>query len=163
MKMRDILNQEIDTACLGCAIGVSAVTPPGGIICTTKHFVLHQDPVIPIDGFLIVAARTHLRSITDFDETARRELVELIYQGVAALKALDIAQEVTLIQEDRSGHFHVWLFPWHAWMDEAGFNHSVANTRAVIAYAKEKRNTPAEVARVLAAVEKVSDYLNAVH
>lgn len=155
MIFRDILNQTIESTCLGCDISDGKIIPPGGIICATDHFVLHQDPLIPIEGFLIVASKVHVRSITDFDEPTRRALVELIYQGVAALKATGITQEVTLIQEERSRHFHTWLFPWHAWMEEAGFSHSVANLRAIIRYAQENRQTAEEVQRVLAAVEEV--------
>lgn len=157
--MRDILNQEINVTCFGCAIAAGAATPPGGIICATEHFVLHQDPLIPIAGFLIVASKAHLRSIIDFDTEARREMVDLVYQGVAALKKLDVTQEVTIIQEERSSHFHVWLFPWHDWMDSAGFHHSVANTRAIIAYAQNKYQSPEAVANILKVVQNTRDYM----
>lgn len=157
--MRDILNQNIDSPCLGCDIGSGTIIPPGGIICATEHFVLHQDPMIPIPGFLIVASKEHARSIVDFDATARRELVELLYLGDAALKATGITQEVTLVQEERSGHFHVWLFPWHAWMDSAGFNHSIANLRMINAYAQKNRCSRDELDTVLAAAWKIHEYI----
>lgn len=159
MIMRDILNQKLDVNCLGCAIADGTVTPPGGLICATEHFALHQDPIIPIAGFLIAASKAHVRSIADFDAPARYELIELIYQGIAALKSTGITQEVTLVQEERSGHFHVWLFPWHAWIDEAGFNHSVANLRVIITYAKNNLQTPEEVKHVLEAVFMVRNEL----
>lgn len=61
MSIQDFLGNQWDCDCLGCSIGNGSIIPPGGIIKTTNHFVLHQDPEIPIHGFLIVASRDHIK------------------------------------------------------------------------------------------------------
>ena len=34
------------------------------------------------------------------------------------MKELNICDEVTVVQEEKSRHFHIWLFPWFDWMKE---------------------------------------------
>lgn len=40
MKYTDFLNQSYDCGCLGCAIAAGEVSPPGGILRETAHFLL---------------------------------------------------------------------------------------------------------------------------
>ncbi len=144
--------------CLGCSISSDSVVPPGGIIKTTDHFVLHQDPEVPIAGFLIIAAREHIRSLTELDREAREELVELAYNAIAALKSLGITKEVTVVQEERSRHFHLWLFPRHEWMD-AHFDSSISSLRDIMRFAKCQRSTPEGINAVLSAVADIAGRL----
>ena len=49
---RDFLGHEWTYDCMGCAIADGSMLPPGGFIKQTEHFVVHQDPLIPLPGFL---------------------------------------------------------------------------------------------------------------
>lgn len=60
MIVQDILGKEWNCKCIGCSIGNDEITPPGEIIMSTENFVLHQDPEIPIKGFLIIASKNIL-------------------------------------------------------------------------------------------------------
>jgi diadenosine tetraphosphate (Ap4A) HIT family hydrolase len=64
MIIKDFINNEWSCKCIGCSIGSGEVVPPGGIITETKNFVLHQDPEVPIKGFLIIASKKHIQSIS---------------------------------------------------------------------------------------------------
>lgn len=65
MIVEDILGKEWNCECIGCSIGTGEITPPGEVIMSTDNFVLHEDPEIPIKGFLIVASKKHIKSISE--------------------------------------------------------------------------------------------------
>jgi diadenosine tetraphosphate (Ap4A) HIT family hydrolase len=73
----------------------------------TQNFILHQDPEIPIKGFLIVAAKRHIRSMAELSQDEAQELFGLVYRARLALRRLGDIREVTVIQEERSAHFHL--------------------------------------------------------
>ncbi len=51
-------------------------------------------------------------------ETEAVELFSLVYRVRLAQEQLGRLHEVRIIQEERSGHFHLWLLPWEAWKGE---------------------------------------------
>lgn len=126
MRIFDIHYNEIECECVGCSIAAGELTPPGGIIAETQNFILHQDPEIPIKGFLIAASRKHIRSMAAMSQSEAQELFGLVYRARLALRRLGDIREVTVIQEERSGHFHLWQLPRYSWMD-AGFEDSLFN------------------------------------
>ena len=65
------------TDCLGCALGDKSLIPPGGIIAETEHFILHQDPLVPIKGFLVINSKRHVQSIAELTEAEAIELFML--------------------------------------------------------------------------------------
>ena len=144
--------------CLGCAIGAGAYSPPGGLICETEHFVLHQDPEVLVRGFLIIATKRHVQSIAQMDEAEAAELFSLVYQARLAQQSVQIHQ-VRIIQEERSGHFHLWLLPWEDWMDEQ-FANSLASVRDVMRYAKAEQRTEANVRAVFEVVDAIKASFN---
>jgi diadenosine tetraphosphate (Ap4A) HIT family hydrolase len=152
MKIIGLQNHEIECECVGCAIAAGELTPPGGIIAETANFILHQDPEVPIKGFLIVASRRHIRSMMEMSGDEAQELFSLVYRARLALRRLGDIQNVTIIQEERSSHFHLWLLPRYAWMD-AKFDHSLATIREMMRYAKENCKTAEDVQETLAGVK----------
>lgn len=112
--MSDIINKK----CTGCAIVNREIISTGGIIHETDNFLLFQDPEVLLKGFLIVQSKKHVNSIIDFTEDEQIELIKLTNKARLALKELNICQEVTIVQEERSKHFHIWLFPNYDWMQE---------------------------------------------
>lgn len=158
MIVNDILGKEWNCKCIGCSIGTGEITPPGEVIMSTENFVLHQDPEIPIKGFLIIASKKHIKSISELTLDESQELFDLVYRARRALTIIKDIKEVSIIQEERSGHFHLWLFPRYEWMDEK-FENSLSTVREILFYAKDKHKTEENIADILATVEIIRDYL----
>jgi diadenosine tetraphosphate (Ap4A) HIT family hydrolase len=152
-NITDFLDKNWICNCVGCGVGDKSITPPGGIIYETETFVIHQDPMIPIEGFLIVAAKNHIHSLVEFTDSQRHELIDIINVGINSLKKSGISNEITVVQEERSSHFHVWLFPWHEWMNN-NFEKGVSNLRDINSYAmknasKEDKDRVIECVRLI--------------
>lgn len=147
------MSETINKKCTGCNIVNKEIIPTGGIIYETENFLLFQDPEVPIKGFLIVQAKKHVNSIMDFNGEEQIELIKLINKARNALKELDICNEVTIVQEERSKHFHIWLFPNYEWMQEK-FGKGVKYLRDISEYAKENV-TQKDMKEVLDIVEKL--------
>lgn len=152
----DILSNEWNCSCIGCGLGDGSVAPPGGIVYKSATFVVHQDPEIPIEGFLIITAREHIKSLNELSKNQRYELIDLMNIGVQAIKECNISKEITIIEEERSKHFHVWLFPWHEWMGKA-YQHGVYDARTIMKEAKE-HTTENDIKGVFNAVDRIKNY-----
>lgn len=158
MIVKDILGKEWECKCIGCSIGNDEITPPGELIISTENFVLHQDPEIPIKGFLIIASKKHIKSISELTLEESKELFDLVYRARMALKIIEDIKEVSIIQEERSGHFHIWLLPRYEWMDEK-FENSLSTVREILFYAKDKYKTEENIADILETVQIIRDYI----
>jgi diadenosine tetraphosphate (Ap4A) HIT family hydrolase len=158
MIIKDILGKEWNCKCIGCSIGTGEITPPGELIISTEKFILHQDPEIPIKGFLIIASKKHIKSISELTLEESKELFDLVYRARMALKIIKDIKEVSIIQEERSGHFHLWLLPRYEWIDEK-FENSLSTVREILFYAKDKYKTEENIADILATVEIIRDYM----
>lgn len=144
----DFLNNDWDVDCIGCCIANGSMKVPGGIIRETKNFYLHQDPEIPIEGFMIIAAKRHISSISELDFDEMLELSELTYKARNIIKKIGNINEFTIIQEERSKHLHIWLFPRCSWMEEI-FDNSVASIRDILKYAKEELKNDEQINKIL--------------
>jgi diadenosine tetraphosphate (Ap4A) HIT family hydrolase len=159
MIFTDILNREWTCQCIGCSIASGEVLSPGGIIAETKNFRLDQDPEIPIKGFLIISSKSHIRSISQLSSEESRELFDLVYRARIALNSIADIKEVTIIQEERSGHFHLWLLPRYEWMNERFIN-SLSTVREIMAYSKNNLKSEENIENILLEVEKIRKILN---
>lgn len=97
--------------CIGCEIAAGRITPPGGFVAETEHFVVHQDPEVLVPGFFVVATKAHVRSLADLGREQGEEFARLVVATRRALAELDPRRDLTLVQEERSAHLHAWLFP----------------------------------------------------
>ena len=131
MIFRDFMNNEWSGKCIGCCIGSGEIIPPGGIIAETKNFVLHQDPEVPVKGFLIIESKKHIKSISQLTLEKSMELFDLVYSARLAMKNITDIKEVTIIQEERSAHFHLWLLPRYEWMTNK-FTNSLSSIREMM-------------------------------
>lgn len=156
-QMVDFMGKEWHYDCLGCAIRDGKVIPPGGILYETNSFTIQLDAEIPIKGFLIINTKQHIRSLVELKQEERAELIELIDIAMRAVKTLTNGKEITLVQEERSKHFHVWIFPHDKWMDEK-FGKGISNLREICAYA-QKNASLEERKEVEAFGEKIKRYL----
>lgn len=149
MEITDILDKVWNVDCIGCAIASSKMVPPGGIIAENNSFYVHQDPEIPISGFVIIGSKRHVQSVAEFTEKEYADFTSLLYRSRRLLKLLTNIRSVTLIQEERSAHFHFWLFPWQDWMVEKYRSNSLNHIRSIISHAKTCRRTPIQTQSIL--------------
>ena len=141
--------------CTGCKI---ANEESNFIIYETENFVLLQDPEVQLKGFLIVQAKKHVNSLINFNEEEQIELIKLTNKARLALKELNICQEVTIVQEERSKHFHIWLFPYYEWMQEK-FGKGIKYLRDINEYVINN-STEEDKKELLEVVEKLKKYFN---
>lgn len=155
-RVTDFLGNGYDYNCIGCEIGNKNIIPPGGIIYEDDMFVLAGDPEIPLKGFLIITAKKHINSIIDLTLQQQHNMVEIINKAVSILKELNITKEVTLVQEERSKHFHVWIFPNQKWMTEK-FGKGITYLRDICEYS-QKNATAKDKEEILKTIEKIRKY-----
>ncbi|MBR5670003.1 HIT family hydrolase [Candidatus Saccharibacteria bacterium] len=151
----DFLGNEMTFDCMGCDITSGKLMVPGGVIYRGDIAVLAADPEVPIPGFLVVNVSRHIRSLSELNSAERHEVVDVAAAAERALKSLGIS-EVTLVQEERSSHFHIWVFPNYNWMTEQ-FGKGVSYLRDIMHYADDRADD-ATRQEVLATIEKVRDY-----
>lgn len=112
MKTKDFLGNDWDTDCMGCAIADGSKSVPGGILRKTQYFAVYQDPLIPLPGFMVIPSQRHIRSIAEMSDSEYDDLSHLIKTAHHAIKEVTRIENLTIIQEERSIHFHLWFFPW---------------------------------------------------
>lgn len=74
MKIKDFLGIEWDVARMGCAISENSMSAPGGLIQKANFFCVHQDPLNPLPGFLVISSRRHIQSISDLQKSEYGEI-----------------------------------------------------------------------------------------
>ncbi|MEN8173323.1 MAG: HIT family hydrolase [Chloroflexota bacterium] len=111
-KTADFLGKEWHIDCMGCAVGDGSMLVPGGMIQRTEHFCVHQDPLIPLPGFLVIASLRHIRSISEMQDGEYEEFSVLVKTTHQAIKDATKIEHLTIVQEESSKHFHLWFFPW---------------------------------------------------
>ena len=153
---KDILGNEIGCDCIGCAIAKGDLQLPGGIIYDGKSIILGADPEIPIPGFLVITSKRHINSFSELSREERIEIGDVIVNAEKAIKELGISSEITLVQEERSKHFHIWIFPTYDWMVEK-FGRGISHLRDISNYAIENAKD-AEKAEVIETAERIRQY-----
>lgn len=154
-KMTDILGNTYEYNCLGCEIASKKITPPGGIIYEDETFILASDPEVPLKGFLIVNVKRHINSLTELSIDEQHRMIEIVSKAITVLKDLNITKEVTLVQEERSKHFHMWIFPNQDWMIEK-FGKGIVYLRDICKYAQENV-TKEELDEVMETIELIKN------
>jgi len=112
MITRDFLGNEWDIDCMGCTISNGKMLVPGGMIRRTANFCVHQDPLVPLPGFLVIATVRHIRSLSQMQAKEYEEFFELVKTAHLAIKEATDVEYLTIVQEESSVHFHLWFFPW---------------------------------------------------
>ena len=153
---RDFLGNEWKYECMGCAISNGSIKIPGGKIYEGEYTILGQDPEIPIPGFLIVNVKRHINSLAELTKDERSEVSSVLASATKALKELNIVNEVTVVQEERSKHLHIWIFPNYDWMTRK-FGKGITYLRDISAYVQEYA-TKEDRNKVLEVIEMVKEY-----
>ena len=154
----DFLGQRWEFDCMGCALADGSLKVPGGSIYQGRYCILIPDPEIPIPGFFILQPLRHVNSFCELTSSERQEVGTVLAAAEHALKSLHIVTELTLVQEERSRHLHIWIFPMQPWMVEK-FGHSISALREIAAFAKA-HNSSEVTSKVLAAASQVRDFLS---
>ena len=131
--IRDFLGHEWTFDCMGCAIADGSMQVPGGFIRLTEHFCVHQDPLIPLPGFLVIGARRPIRSIAEMERAEYGEFAALLRETEIAIHAATGVDYLTIVQEERSIHFHLWFFPWTVEIIKKYGPPSLEKIRAILA------------------------------
>ena len=151
----DFLGNHWKFDCMGCALHNGGIKPIGGFIYESKYFYVIQDCEIPIEGFLVINAKRHVNSIVEMTMDERHDLVDLIYKCTNAVKEVTGVEKVTLVQEERSMHFHFWVFPNQDFMTEK-FGMGISHIRDICAYARENASD-AQINKILETIEKLKE------
>lgn len=151
--------QNVEVACLSCALTSGLVEPDGGVVIETEYFHAHQDVAYPIKGLIILASKRHLHSFDELTETEKLDYINLLTKIRAAQrKVLGIEYVYYFYNEDTTHHFHTWMVPRYEWMYE--FGRSVESVRPVLLHARNNLNNEANLKEVMSAIEKLTIELN---
>ena len=122
-----------DKSCIACSIYTGRYNPPGGILYASDGFIIHQDPLVAIPGFLIISPKRHIYSIDEMTPLERNRLGHMIALAEQAIKSTTKVNYISVIQEDhsRKGHLHIWLFPWHDFIVKE-YDVSLSSMRSII-------------------------------
>ncbi len=129
---KDFFGNIMEFDCMGCYIGSHKLIPYGGYLYEDDLVTITMDPQIPIVGFTILGVKKHVKSINDFTEDERKNIIDVLNLTIENMKKANICEEVLIIQEERSSHFHVWIVPIHKWMEK--FDKSVTRINEIIDY-----------------------------
>jgi len=146
------------SACLSCTVVRGERATLGGTIIETSLFHAHQDVAYPIPGLVIVAAKRHVKCFDELTEDEATGLGLLVRQIRAKQRELLGVEHVYYFyNEDTNHHFHLWMVPRYAWMQD--FGRSVESLRPALVHAREHMSSPDELAVTARAVEKLREAL----
>lgn len=155
MKTSDFFGNEWHFDCMGCAISNGSMVAPGGIIQRTQYFCVHQDPLIPLPGFLVIASTRHIRSISEMQEDEYEEFSALVKTTHQAIKDATQVACLTIVQEENSKHFHLWFFPWTESVIERYGKPSLTKIRAIMSDYQTQVISELEWGELKKSIEKI--------
>jgi len=130
-------------------------------VAQSQFFDAHQDWLIPIPAFFIIAPKDNERTISswdDFTEEEAQDFILLLKEVRTAMRELlDIQDVYTIQNEDTEHNFHVWLFPRYEWMEQ--FGRGIDSVRTIMEHAREQRNTEEERNKVREVASEVKKFL----
>ncbi len=158
VKVKDIVGTEHEVDCIACSIQSEEVALPVERIAVTKYFVVEQDFEYPIEGFVIIASKRHVKSVLEFTNEEQIEFIKLLVECRKAMKEKLGIEEVTIVQEETSSssHFHVWLFPWLPWMSE--HKRKINNIMSIMDIVKRDFSDEMKLRRVKDAANLLREY-----
>ncbi len=158
IKIIDIGGIEHEIICIACSIQNEEIALPVERIAETRHFVAEQDFEYPIEGFIIIASKRHIKSILEFTNEEQADFTQFLIKCRKAMKEKLGIDTITIVQEETSSssHFHVWMFPWLPWMSE--YKKKVSNVMKIMDIAKEERSNESELNKIKESTKKLKEY-----
>jgi diadenosine tetraphosphate (Ap4A) HIT family hydrolase len=155
MKTKDFLGNEWDIDCMGCEISTGSMMVPGGMIKRTQNFCIHQDPLIPLPGFLVIGSVRHIRSISEMQESEYEEFSKIVKIAHQAIKGATKETNLTIVQEESSEHFHLWFFPWTERVIEKYGQPTLTKIREIMFEYREQEISEAEWKKLEKSIGKI--------
>ena len=141
----------------GCP-GCNRVEPqPDGlsIIFENDYFRVHQDYALPIPGMMVIESKRHVSRIYEFTPNELNSFSITLQMTREAMRLAGI-EEATLVQEEKSSHFHAWWLPILPWMKDIT-NGKLRNIQEIFDHAKEVTTLP-PITEVEEVVKKIKEY-----
>ena len=160
MITKDFLGNEWEVDCMACAINKGSISVPGDFIKRTQYFFVDQDPLIPLPGFLVIASTRHIQSISEMNDMEYDELSKLIKDTHRAIKDVTNIEYLTIIQEERSIHFHLWFFPWTRNVIERHGKPSLSKIREIMAEFSARSIDDLEWKELETTIEKIKTQMS---
>src|SRR4051794_26478234 len=103
-------------ACSACDIVAGHQQTPGGIIHQTKHFVVHAIAAeSPLEGWVVLTSRAHVRGFYDLPADALGEMGQLAAKiAIEQKRALGAEHVYAMAIGDVLLHSHLHLIPRYA-------------------------------------------------
>ena len=131
---------------------------PNDKIFVSDLFDAHQDWEVPIPGFFIIAAQRDIHSLADFTVAEQQEFFWLLRAIRAGMREVLGIEKVLLVENEASQwQFHMWLFPWHAWMQQWGSK--TWSAQLAIEYAIQHMQTEENFSAIHDAVQQMKSYI----
>lgn len=161
MELVNLVGEKVEVKkCLGCEIVKGKLDAFGGILYSSKHFIVTQDFEIPINGFIIISSKNHYASINEFSNEEKIEFITIVDKVLKILKKINVAKEFILVQGERSDiHFHLSLFPRKDWMKEK-FGRVIANLKQIQEYARANMKTKENIELIKNTCELIKREMN---
>jgi diadenosine tetraphosphate (Ap4A) HIT family hydrolase len=144
---------------MGCAISNRSMAVPGGLIHKTNHFCVHQDPLIPLPGFLVIASLRHIRLISEMHDSEYDELSALVRTTHLAIKEATKIENLTIVQEESAIHFHLWFFPWTRDVIKKFGQPTLTKIREIMTEYKKRSVSEAEWGELQKSITKIKTLL----
>lgn len=119
-KAINIFGEEITYECMGCETANHELIPPGGYVYDDGFINVAADFEIPIPGFMILGISKHYNSMNQMTREERIKVMEVLNKTIEIVKKVCLVDDVTIIQEERCKHFHIWVLPSYEWMKQYG-------------------------------------------
>jgi len=116
---------------------------------------LHQDPEIPIEAFFCISSKRHFKYYYEMNSDEQKDLSALIFRAREIGFKINPSIEYSIIIEERSKHFHIWLFPRLEWMNE--FPNSLSSIRDIMNYSRSNQTSSVNISNILNVVQKAKD------
>lgn len=85
----------------------------------------------------------------------QKELSTLIVRARDIACKMNPTIEYTIIIEERSKHFHVWLFPRLEWMKE--YPNSLSSIRDIMNFSRSNHSNSDNISKILNAVDRAKE------
>lgn len=141
MILTNLQGKEVEIKnCMGCEIVNGSIDVFGGILHNGSYFTVAQDFELPIEGFIIITSKRHVKKFVDLTKDEQMELTAVVHKTLKILEENNIAEEYNIILEEKSSHFHLWLMPCHSWMKEK-FGRVLKNIKPIQEYTIKNMKT----------------------
>ncbi len=134
---------------------VTPQPPALDVVYQNGLFRVHQDYELPIPGMMVIETVRHIRSIDDFTDEEVAQFGPTLLAVRRAMRESGIQGVATLVQEEKSSHFHAWFLPMEPWMQDVTLRGKNRDFQPIFDHAKAEFKTPEQFQRVEDATRRI--------